>query len=292
MLQHKAVDGTLLEVGQVWAYRARQTDSLAEVTVLRLGAQRPARVLVKFAAEAFEGLQEWVPPSRLKALWPDADEYRAWEERWNQIHAAGIPFADAREDAAQTVIELLFPDGGAEIGYREAGAIRLRDPAALTAALGLELGQLTDHPLAFTEDDVLIAPWEVTELIVTTAARRSPERILEHVAQEEREARREAIHGRGYRGTRGREASYFEPEFCVESDNKYSRPQRELLRIWCGSDATERFDELAELRKEVRRVGEIAQSAINALHAAGRQGEAAGLQRQLGTPLEVLTPPL
>ena len=288
-LQHKAADGTLVKAGQEWAYRARQADDLVQVTVLRLGTQRPARVQVTFADEVFEGRQEWVPPTRLKALWGDVDQYRAQEERWNQIYAAGLPSDDPREDAAQSVIELLLADDRAEIGYRESGAIRLRDPAALAAKLALDPGQLTGHPLAFTEDNALIAPWEVTELIVTTAARHNPQPILEHVAREERQARHEAIHGRWYPGHRGRDGFHVEPERCVESDNEYSRPGRELLRTWCGTDATDRFDELAELRKEVRRVGEIAQSAINALRTVGRQAEAARLQRDLGTPLDVLT---
>jgi hypothetical protein len=286
--QHKAADGALVEPGQAWAYRARQADDLVQVGVLRLGAQRPARVLVKFADEVFEGREEWVPPARLKALWRDVDQYRAREARWNRIRAAGVPSDDPREDAAETVIELLLADDGTEIGYHGSGSIRLRDPAALAAKLGLDPGQLTGHPLAFTENDVLIAPWEVTELIVTTVARHNPIPVLEHVAREEREARHEAIHGRWYPGGRHHDDFYVEPERCVESDNEYSRPRRELLRVWCGTDATDRFDELAELRKEVRRVGEIAQSAINALRAAGRQAEAAGLQRELGTPLDML----
>jgi hypothetical protein len=57
----------LVEAGQASAYRARQADDLVQVKVLRLGSQRPARVLVKFAAELIEGRQERVPPARLKA---------------------------------------------------------------------------------------------------------------------------------------------------------------------------------------------------------------------------------
>jgi hypothetical protein len=112
------------------------------------------------------------------------------EARWNRIDAAGLPPDDPREDAAQTVIDLLLGDDGAEIGYRESAAIRLRDPAVAAAKLCLDPGQLTGHPFAFTENEVLIAPWEVTELIVTTAARLNPGPVLEHVAQEERVARR------------------------------------------------------------------------------------------------------
>lgn len=286
--EHKAADGTVVEAGQSWAYRARRDDALAQVTVIRLGTQRPARVLVKFTDEAFEGRQEWVPPARLKARWEHVDEFRAREARWDRIDTAGLPLDDPREDAAQTVIELLLGDDGVEMGYRESGAIRLRDPAAVATKLGLDPGQLTGHPLAFTEDEVLVAPWEVTELIVTTAARRNPGPVLEHVARKEREAQHEAIHGRWYPGGRRHDDWYVEPERCAETDNEYFRPRRELLRTWCGAEATDRFDELAELRKEVRRIGEVAQSAIQALRVAGRQAEAARLQRDLGTPLGML----
>ena len=90
-LQHTAADGGLVEAGQEWAYRARQADDLVQVRVLRLGTQRPARVLVQFADEVFEGRQEWVPPARLKAHWQDVGQYRAREALWNRIHAAGLP---------------------------------------------------------------------------------------------------------------------------------------------------------------------------------------------------------
>ncbi len=49
-------------------------DALAQVTVVRLGTQRLARVLVEFTDEAFEGRQEWMLPARLKAHWEHASE--------------------------------------------------------------------------------------------------------------------------------------------------------------------------------------------------------------------------
>jgi hypothetical protein len=45
---------------------------------------------------------------------------------------------------------------------------------------------------------------------------------------------------------------------------------------------------LAELRKEIRRVGQIAEAAITALGEAGRKREADQLARELGTPVEML----
>lgn len=74
-------DGSEPEVGQVWAYRARQTDDVAQVEVLKFGTQRPARVLVRFVDD-YEGRQEWVPPARLKVLWESVDTSRKREAEW------------------------------------------------------------------------------------------------------------------------------------------------------------------------------------------------------------------
>jgi hypothetical protein len=66
----------IAQPGESWAYRARSVDDLVEVVVVRLGSQRPARILVRFVVDHFEGRQEWVPPSRLKVRWEAADEFR------------------------------------------------------------------------------------------------------------------------------------------------------------------------------------------------------------------------
>ena len=64
---------------------------------------------------------------------------------------------------------------------------------------------------------MLVAPWEVTELIVTAAARQNPAPILEYVADEERKAQYEAIHGHWSRGGRRSNDHYFEPEIALGS---------------------------------------------------------------------------
>ena len=174
------------------------------------------------------------------------------------------------------------------MGYRDGGAISIAQPDVLASQLGLEVEQLTGHRDAFVEDGVVIAPWEVTELVATTAARRSPEPILEHVESEERQAQKEAIHGRYSRSGRRDNDYYFDAETAREMDLEYSKPIREVLRAWCGVEAVERFDELVELRKEIKRVGEVAQRAIQALRGAGHGSQASRLQRELGTPVEML----
>lgn len=50
-----------LAVGETWAYRARGQDPLVQVSIVRLGIKTPARVLVRWVADEFEGAQDWVP---------------------------------------------------------------------------------------------------------------------------------------------------------------------------------------------------------------------------------------
>lgn len=276
-----------MEPGESWAYRARQVDPLVEVCVVRLGTQKPARVLVRFVDDEFEGREEWVPPVRLKVRWSAVGEYRAREARWDRIYATGLGLDDPRGDAASEVMELLIDEEVAWIGYRDGGGISISQPELLAAQLGLQVGQLTGHPDAFVEDEVVIAPWEVTELVVRAAAEQSPERIMQRVWEGEHKARYEAIHGRYVSMDRGK-STFVSPERCVESDNKYDKPRREVLRSWCGVEAVDRFDELVELRKEIKRVGDVAQSAIAALRAAGHASRASQLERELGTPVEML----
>jgi hypothetical protein len=79
------VEHTAPQAGQAWAYRARQVDDVVEVEVLKFGTKRPARVLVRFVEERFEGRQEWVPPARLKVPWAAVDNFRQREARWDRI---------------------------------------------------------------------------------------------------------------------------------------------------------------------------------------------------------------
>src|SRR5947209_2897797 len=97
-------------VGESWAYRARFVDALVEITVVRIGVRKPARVLVRFVDDTFEGLQEWVPPSRLKVPWLQVTEYIARERRWQAVTEASLLARTAADYASSYVFsELIDP---------------------------------------------------------------------------------------------------------------------------------------------------------------------------------------
>ena len=159
-----------MDPGELWAYRARQTDPLVEVQVLRVGTKRPARVLVRFVADESEGREEWVPPNRLKVLWDQAEGFRAREERWARVSSFGPDRQDAVWDAADHVVRLAFGDE-VLFPYDDGGVLQIEDPTGVAASLGLELSHLVSHPASFSDGRALVVPWPVTELLATSAPR-------------------------------------------------------------------------------------------------------------------------
>lgn len=274
-------------VGESWAYRARQIDDVVEVEVLKIGTQRPARTLVRFVDERFEGRQEWVPPARLKVRWEAVDAFREREALWARIEELGIGDEPVSR-AADEVFETLIDTDIARIDYGEAGACRITDSARLTELTGLDAADWTRCADGFADEGDFVVPWPITEQIAAAAARRNSDPILDVVHREENEARYHAIHGHWYRGHGSRSDHTVPAEICIAVDNEHGKPRRAILREWCGADAVDRYDELAELRKEIHRVGQIAEAAIDALRKAGPTQQADSLARQLGTPVEML----
>lgn len=277
-----------LVVGQRWAYRARQVDDVVEVQVLKLGTQKPARVLVGFVDESFEGRQEWVPPARLKVQWEAVDAFREGEARWDRMFELGRGFDDPADGAASQVFDALIGSDVARMEYREAGACRITDTTRLMELTGLDAAVWIQCADGFAQGEDLVVPWPVTEQIAAAAAQRNPSPILDAVQNEENEARYHAVHGHWYRGHGSRSDYTIPADICIKVDNEHGKPRRAILRQWCGAEAVDRYDELVELRREIHRVGQIAETAIEALRKAGRKQQAEQLARELGTPVEIL----
>lgn len=264
-----------LEPGQRWAYQHRTSDRYCEVELLRIGDRRPPRVLVRFIDLDAEGAEEWVTPKRLKVLWTDVEELIAKDARWEGVRTSSLQ--DPIESAALHVFDTLI---GNEIAHMEYsghyGIMRIKQPERLAAITGLDL-QDFEYPSSFVEDGQMVVPWTVTEQVALSALRANPDPILEALVREEQEAEHKAIYGSATDG------GYIlsGPE-CKAIDDEHFRPVREQIREWAGVAAAERIDELVALREEIARVGQIAETAIAALHTAGRTNKANELRRQLG----------
>lgn len=276
-----------VDVGERWGYRARGIDPLVEVEVVKLGTNKPARVLVHFVAEEFEGREEWVPPARLKVTWDRAAGFDKRERLWNAVVSVAYVRGTPEAHAADEVFELLIPEECASLGYnRETGVARIYDVNQLAELLGLDKAVLLEHPTAFESGGDWIVPWPTTKLIATTAARLHSDTVMEVVVTEERKAQREAMRGYYYRSRGQREPSHMPAEICRETDGEYGKPKRTVLREWCGAEAVDRYDELAALRTEVDRLGEIVLSAARTMDANGLRTQAKALRTNLGTTID------
>lgn len=279
-----------MEVGQRWAYRARRADPLVAVEVVRIGSKRPARVLVHFVADAFEGREEWVPPARLKVPWSEVAVFVAWQARWEAVAGAAPVSGTAEEHAALLVFDELIDGQLAALGYNAtAGVTTIYDVDGLAAFLDVPAEQLRADPRAFEEAGTWVVPWPVTELIARRAAKHDPEPLMRHVNRDEKEQRWRMLHGQYVRDSRRGPERHVAAEFFVDIDERpYHRPFREPVRRWCGAEAVARQDELAELRTEVSRLGRLVEEAAGALRRAGVDREAARIERDLGVPVDEL----
>jgi hypothetical protein len=279
------VDHRRVHVGESWAYRARSVDPLVAVRVRRVGTKKPARVLVRFLDEEFEGQEEWVPPARLKVLWCDVESYRARERRWARVMEASPVEDTAEHFAALTVFDALIDPSVATVGYnRTSGVTTIHDVDALASLVNVEPARLRADPASFSEDGALVVPWATTELIVRRAADADPDPILRQVDNEEDEHRHKTVYGEDRPPSRHSDGGHLPAEWFVEHlDQPYNRPCWNLLRRWCGAQAVRRRDELVELRRELAHVRQLAHAAIVTLRAAGERHAADRLERGLAS---------
>lgn len=273
------------EPDEVWAYKAPGKDPLTPVRVVRHGSRKPPRILIAFEDDAMEGHTEWVPPGRLKVPWEEVDSYLADLARWQAVRELWPPNGGYEVLAAEDVFELLVPMAVASLSNY---CFEIRDAPALARLTGLPVEDLTDHEVSFEFDGALIAPWPVMLAVVKALCQQMPGRVLAEVDKEERKLQDELIHG--FSWTRMREDRDVEREVAIvrETDEEGWRQSREVRRQWSGAEAVARWDELTELRKEIQRVGDVAEEAIETLRRRGHTGDAEQLTLTLGEKVEML----
>lgn len=281
-----------MEVGEVWAYRARERDAPARVEVLRLGVKRPPRVLVRFLDDLDEGREEWVPPGRMKVLWDALEPWLAAERHWLAVLEESAAAVKTLEHRAADMV--LDESPASEVAdpmdsYRHAVLI-VRDRSRFTAEVGFDAAELVAGSSSsyIRDDGTVVAAWPAMLTVARRLAERHADDLLARMAREDAKADEEAIHGQWYPGRGGAEGMSISPESCAAVDAEIGRPVRDLVRQWCGAPARDRFDELVALRAEVIRLGGLVEEAVTQLRRAGCDRPAADLERQLGVPLDVV----
>jgi len=172
-----------MEVGEHWVYHAHNHDEISEVVVTSIGTKRPARVKVAFVADEFEGRAEWVPPSRLKALWEDHNPYSEHIARWAQLLDAGSAVSPSDRNAADYVLGIL-PGHPAETitssRLKRNTVAEVHDWVALKALTGISRDDIWS-PLAISENDTDYLPWPVARVIARAFAQRHSPSVLQEL---------------------------------------------------------------------------------------------------------------
>lgn len=154
----------------------------------------------------------------------------------------------------------------------------------------MDAQEVEAEPLAFTDrHGVFIGPWPVALEVAARVARINAETVIAKVMAEEEGLKLTALYGRSYRGHTG-ETFTVSAEDCAE-DCRGTQAALDVIRGWCGTEVTKRFDELEALRTEVRRLGRLVEQAIFELRSCGQDATAATIERDLGVPISRLTPP-
>jgi hypothetical protein len=264
--------------GSHWAYRYHADDELVEVEVVRQGVKKPARVLVRWVDDEFEGRQDWVPPARLKVPWESVEELRAWETRWAEIQSAANGIHELVQEATDYVIETLIDREIAEMGWGgQEGVIKIHDVNRLAAFLDLSPETLRDDPLAFDEESTLVASMPTAVRVAQRAAGRDPRKLLAEIERDEARGRHDAVYGSSYGR---RHIDYVSPEVCAQIDEERV-PLRTLMREWCGAEPVSLRAEITALREEARRLHAIARKAVDGLRAVSRSRAAKELEAEL-----------
>jgi hypothetical protein len=264
--------------GSHWAYRYHADDGLVEVAVVRQGVKKPARVLVRWVDDEFEGRQDWVPPARLKVPWESVQELRAWEGRWAAVQSAASGIDELVRQATDYVVETLIDRDIAEMGWGgQDGVIKIHDVDRLAAFLDLPPETLRDDPLAFDEEGTLVASMPTAVRVAQRAAECDPHKLLADIERDEARGRHDAVYGSSY--GRGH-IDYVSPEVCSQIDEERV-PLRTLMREWCGAEPVSLRAEITPLREEARRLHAIAKKAVDELRAASRSRTAKELEAEL-----------
>lgn len=244
--------------GRDYAWLPTPKSDQAETRRIRyLGGHRAANVKIRWVSGDFAGLEEWLPTRTLLCRWGERRAFFRDRERVQALAAsAGEGLDRVVEDAISLVLESTCEESGFQTLWltRPERAHRLWDRADLP-------GSPLDEPGAFVDrDGWLRLGWRTALRFALAFAAHEPDVVLQVIQEREDRLRAEAfLPG-------GRHAQEY---------LRTQRPSHALARQWTGSA------EVDDLRAEVLRLRQIAETATRALDGAGLNLIAGRLRREL-----------
>lgn len=276
-----------METGECWAYRARPKElggALRQVEIVRVGASgRGGRVHVRFLDGDEAGLQEWVSPDCLAALWAEVESFRVDDAaELALVEASREVRGSAEFEAARLILGFVRPKGRLRLrkAVADAGVLELGSLDETAPLVGVDSVELRGDPMVHEDrNGFCTAGWPVTERIARQVVQRLAEKILPEVDRLQQALDEERAQSSWY-GHRRRDDRKLDAEAA----------SLRTVREWCGQEKAERYDELVALRAEVLRLGEVGERAVKALRDRGHGVIASTIERDLGVHISSLGP--
>ncbi|MBT2541908.1 PE-PGRS family protein [Streptomyces sp. ISL-44] len=276
-----------MEIGEHWAYRSRPKElggALRRVEIVRVGGSgRSGSVHVRFLDGDAAGLQEWVSPSCLVALWPDVELFRADDAAELALAEASRAVRGSAEfEAARMILGFVRPKGRLRLrkAVADAGVLELGHLDETALLVGMDAARLRDDPMVHEDrKGCSLVGWSITERIARQVAQQLAEEILPEVDRRQlaMDEERDRSSWYGYQRRDDRK---------LDAEKETMRTVRE----WCGQEKAERHDELVALRSEVLRLGELVERAVKSLRDRGHGVIASTIERDLGVHISSLGP--
>jgi len=272
-------------VGQRFAYRKRARalgEPVQPVEVIKEGPPRSRKVRIRYLDGEYEGLEEWVPKTRLLVPWDEAQAFCEDERRLlAAIEATGQVEGTVVYGAVNSVFGAVTHLFGEELiltGWKavERDLVIIQDFHKTIQRLDLDGDALLSVPYAFVDrNGDYKAPFPVAEHLARLFCQRYPKQILHHIQLENESYRRRILE----------EADHFRQQVKDTLLDKYEL-EFSLVREWCGEEQAAEIDEVNALREKVRKLRELIQSTAAWLKEQGQHRKAAWMLKfPPGSPL-------
>lgn len=194
--------------------------------------------------------------------WADVETFRADD-------AAELVLAESSRhvrgstdfEAARMILGFVRPKNRLRLRrtVADAGVLELSRLHETAPLIGLDAAELRGDAMVHeNRHDVCLAGWPVTERVARQVAGRLADEILPEVDRKQQGIEQERAQSSWYSYSR-RDDRKLDAESAVVR----------TVRVWCGEDKADRYDELVALRAEVIRLGELVEKAAKALRDRG-----------------------
>ncbi|WP_434593201.1 PE-PGRS family protein [Streptomyces sp. A5-4] len=276
-----------MEIGEHWAYRARPKElgsAVRQVEIVRVGGSgRSGWIHLRFLEGDEAGLQEWVAPGSLVALWTDVDAFRADDAAESTLAEASRHVRGSTDfEAARMILGFFRPKNRLRLrrGVADAGVLELSHLDKTASLLGMDAAELRGDAMVHENGaGMCLAGWPVTERIARHVAGSLADEILPEVDRKQQVIEQEREQSSWY-------------SYHRRDDHKLDMEAVVLrtVRAWCGDDKADRYDELVALRAEVMRLGQLVEKAVKGLRDRGHGVIASTIERDLGVHIASLDP--